>query len=161
MRRSSAATSPTRPNSTSPGRSWGARCRQRRAHSSSTAACSPARLGWVGSARWRQMARPCSATRRSDHAASRSALTISLPLGRLPLQVALEVIDELAGMVHGAADALQGGGVVQPVGLGAQPAQSEAELAAAAGGLLLEQRLGVLAAPVVDRGLLALVGGRV
>jgi len=53
----------------------------------------------------------------------------------VPLQVALEVVDELAGMVHGAADALQGGGVLQPVGLTAQPAQLQAKLAAAAGGL--------------------------
>ena len=48
----------------------------------------------------------------------RSPFMLGLPLGRRPLQLALEVGDELAGMVEGAADGLQGGRVLEPVGLG-------------------------------------------
>src|SRR5512132_4006935 len=90
----------------------------------------------------------------------RSAFTVSLPLRRRPLQLPLEVVNELAGMVYGAADSLQGGRVLQPVGPGAQPAQLQAKGAAAPGGLAGQLRLGVLGPPLVDRGLLAVLGRR-
>src|SRR5829696_4127534 len=90
----------------------------------------------------------------------RSAFTVGRPLEGLPLQLALEVIHELAGVVDGAADGLQGGRVLQPVGLGAQPAQLQAKGAAAPGGLAGQLRGGVLGAPLVDRGLLAVLGRR-
>src|SRR5829696_1712645 len=90
----------------------------------------------------------------------RSAFTVGRPLGGLPLQLALEVGHELAGVVDGAADGLQGGRVLQPVGLGAQPAQLQAKGAAAPGGLAGQLRGGVLGAPLVDRGLLAVLGRR-
>src|SRR5215218_3123358 len=63
-------------------------------------------------------------------------------------------------MVEGAADGLQGGRVLQPVGLGAQPAQLQAKGAAASGGLAGQLRGGVLGPPLVDRGLLAVLGRR-
>src|SRR5512132_4157545 len=88
----------------------------------------------------------------------RSAFTVGLPLGGLPLQLALEVVNELAGMVDGAADGLEGGRVLEPVGLGGQPAQLQAKGAAAPGGLAGQLRGGVLGAPLVDRGLLAVLG---
>src|SRR5512132_310501 len=90
----------------------------------------------------------------------RSAFTVGLPLGGLPLQLALEGGDELAGMVDGAADGRQGGRVLQPVGLGAQPAQLQAKGAAAPGGLAGQLRGGVLGPPLVDRRLFAVLGRR-
>src|SRR5215207_9643344 len=88
----------------------------------------------------------------------RSAFTVGLPLWRRVLQLALEVVNELAGVVDGAADGRQGGRVLQPVGLGAQPAQLQAKGAAAPGGLAGQLRGGVLGPPLVDRGLLAVLG---
>jgi hypothetical protein len=92
----------------------------------------------------------------------RSALTVGLPLRRRPpLQLALKVIDEPAGATHGAADALQGGWVLQPDRVVAQPAQDPVKLAPAPLSLPAKLRLGVLGPPLVDRGLLALLGRRV
>src|SRR5215217_221338 len=79
------------------------------------------------------------------------ARIVGLPL-RWPLQVALHVGDQAAGAIHGAADAIHGGGVVQPPGLAAEPLQHPGQLEMAPLGLLLEQRLGVRPPPVVDRG---------
>src|SRR4029450_9995366 len=83
----------------------------------------------------------------------RSAFTVGLPLGRRPPLLVLDVGDELAGVVEGAADGLEGGRVLEPVGLGGQPAQLQAKGAAASGGLAGQLRLGMLGPPLVDRSL--------
>src|SRR5215203_4653253 len=118
------------------------------------------RSGSAGAAAgvWPSVRTPPAPLRRGS---GPSAFTAVLPLGRLPLKITLQVIDQGAGPVHGAADALHGGGVLQPAGLAGQPRQHPGQFAAAAGRLAGQLRLGVLRPPLVDRGLLALLGRRV